>query len=134
MTLMMKIFLIFIPRVIAILDVDWWQWRANQPFQNNSFPNFFFTNFTFKASLFTTVIETSMLLSVVDILYDLSSEQKYLGIRNVTFRLFVNNYHLYFFCQIITYGHHLSKNIITSQLSQFSFLACFWRIEPYLSC
>ena len=58
-----------------------------------------------------------------EIFNDQFSEQYYLGLRNVTFWLFFNNYHLRFCCQIITYGHHLSKNIIASQFSQFSFFA-----------
>ena len=64
-------------------------------------------------------------------LNDLFSEQNYLGLRNVTFRLFFNNYHLRFCCQIITHGHHLSKNIIASQFSQFSFFCSIWHFEPY---
>ena len=54
-------------------------------------------------------------------------------LRFVSLLLFFNNNHLPFGCQIITYGHHLSKNIIASQFSQFSFFAQFWRFGPYLS-
>ena len=65
--------------------------------------------------------------SVSEIFYTKLSENNILGIRNVPLRLFFNNHHLRFCCQIITYGHHLSKNIITSQFSQFSFFAVNWR-------
>ena len=64
-------------------------------------------------------------LLVFEIFHTKLSEKSILGIRNVTLWLFFNNNHLRFGCQIVTYGHHLSKNIITSQFSQFSFFLIF---------
>ena len=89
--------------------------------------------FKYSRETFAMIWKCQKFFSVFEIFEVAFRERNHLGIRNVTFRLFVNNYHLYFFCQIITYGHHLSKNIIASQFSQFSFLAVFWRIGPYLS-
>ena len=87
--------------------------------------------FKYSRETFAMIWKCQKFFSVFEIFEVAFRERNHLGIRNVTFRLFVNNYHLYFFCQIITYGHHLSKNIIASQFSQFSFFGSIWYFEPY---
>ena len=49
------------------------------------------------------------ILLFCEIFYDLLSKQYYFGLWYVTFRLFFSNCCLFFCCQIITNGHHLSK-------------------------
>ena len=89
--------------------------------------------FKYSRGTFSMISIHTKFFSVFEIFPTKLSEKSVLGIRNVTFWLFFNNKHLRFCCQIITYGHHLSKKIITSQFSQFSFLGWIWRFGPYFS-
>ena len=81
--------------------------------------------FKYSRGTFSMISTHKKFFSVFEIFHTKLSKKNVLGIRNVTFWLFFNNKHLRFCCQIITYGHHLSKKIITSQFSQFSFLPQF---------
>ena len=89
--------------------------------------------FKYSRGTFAMISLRQKFFSVFEIFHTQHSKQKYLGVRNVTFRLFFNNKRLCICCQIITYGHHLSKKIIFSQFSQFSFLGWIWCFGPYLS-
>ena len=89
--------------------------------------------FKYSRGTFSMISTHKKFFLVFEIFHTKLSEKNVLGIRNVTFRLFFINKHLCFCCQIITYGHHLSKKIITSQFSQFSFLASIWHFGPYFS-
>ena len=89
--------------------------------------------FKYSRGTFAMISIREKFFLVLEIFHTKLSESNVLGIRNVPLQLFFNNYHLRFCCQIITYGHHLSKNIITSQFSQFSYFSLNWHFEPYLS-
>ena len=93
--------------------------------RNNNIGQFFFQSLKISRGAFAMISLRKKFFSVFEIFHTKHSVKKVLGIRNVPLQLFFNNNHLRFGCQIITYGHHLSKNIIASQFSQFSFLALF---------
>ena len=89
-------------------------WHQIGLLQNISqFRNFLWNIQMFKYSrgTFSMISTHKKFFSVFEIFHTKLSEKNVLGIRNVTFRLFFNNKHLRFCCQIITYGHHLSKKI-----------------------
>ena len=96
--------------------------------RNNNIGQFFFQSLKISRGAFAMISLHKNFFSVFEIFHTKHSVKNVLEIRNVPLRLFFNNNHLRFGCQNITYGHHLSKNIIASQFSQFSqfsFLALF---------